>query len=155
MSKVRTQRAVLFAASFLAAGFVARPVQAQAGLQFFAVTPCRLADTRAGFGGAITQGVFRSFAVNGLCNVDVAAKAVSLNVTIVSPQADGFFALWPYSGAYPSVSTINFAAGEPAIANGAIVPVTAGAPNLSTGYGTCCGGTFTTHVILDVTGYFK
>jgi hypothetical protein len=63
--------------------------------------------------------------------------------------------LWPTGGSVPLVSTLNFAAGEPAIANGAIIPVAVGTPDLSVTYGTCCGGTFSTHLILDVTGYFQ
>ena len=52
------------------------------------------------------------------------------------------------------MSTINASAGEPALANGAIVPLTVDPTfNVSVVYGTAGGGT--THVILDVTGYFQ
>ena len=52
-------------------------------------------------------------------------------------------------------SDINAAAGEPAIANGAIVPLTTDPSfNISLIYGTAVSGG-TAHVILDVTGYFQ
>jgi hypothetical protein len=79
---------------------------------------------------------------------------VSLNLTIVGPSALGFFSLWPYGGVFPVVSTINFEAGEPAIANGAIVPLATGTPDLYGGYGTATGGG-STHALLDITGYFQ
>ena len=74
-------------------------------------------------------------------------KAVTLNVTIVSPTADGFLSIWPFNTPLPLVSTINAAAG-------AIVPLTADPSfNISVVYGTAAPGT--AHVILDVTGYFQ
>ena len=137
----------------LAAGFAALPANAQ-GLQYFAVTPCRAVDTRSGFGGIMSASVQRNFTIKGVCNVPATAKAVSLNVTIVSPTQDGFVSLWPNGGAFPVVSTVNFVAGEPALANGAIVPLAATTPDLATIYGTGTGGG-TINTILDVTGYFQ
>lgn len=155
MSKVRNARALFLAASIVAAGFIARPAQAQTGLQFFAVTPCRAADTRAGFGGILPASTLRNFTIKGVCGVPGTAKAVSINVTVVAPTADGFFFVWPAGGAVPGVSTINFNANEPAIANGAIVPLnTSTTPDLSGAYGTALG-TGNAHVVLDVTGYFQ
>jgi hypothetical protein len=153
MSKVGIARALLVA-SVVAAGLSARPAQAQTGLQYYALTPCRAVDTRSGFGGIVQASVFRGFTMKGVCGVPAGALAVSVNLTIVGPTADGFFSLWPYGGPFPVVASINFAAGEPAIANGAIVPLAAGTPDLYGGYGTA-NGQGTTHAVLDVTGYFK
>jgi len=156
MSKVRIQRTLLFAASFVAAGLLSRPAEAQTGLQFYAVTPCRVVDTRAGFGGIMSASTQRNFTIKGAggCGVPSSAKAVSLNVTIVGPTQDGFVSLWPTGGAFPVVSTVNFNAGEPALANGAIVPLAVTTPDLATVYGTG-SGSGTIHTILDVTGYFQ
>jgi hypothetical protein len=155
MSKARIQRTLLIAASFVAVGLAARPAQAQTGLQFYAVTPCRAADTRAGFGGILPASTVRDFTIKTVCGVPNTAKAVAVNVTVVQPNADGFFFVWPSGGAVPGVSTINFNAGEPAIANGAIVPLkTTGVPDLSGAYGTA-SGSGNAHVLLDVTGYFQ
>ena len=155
MSKVRIGRALFIAASIVGAGFIARPAQSQTGLQFFAVTPCRAADTRTGFGGILPASTVRNFTIKTVCGIPTTAKAVSVNVTVVAPNADGFFFVWPAGGTIPGVSTINFNAGEPAIANGAIVPLnTAGVPDLSGAYGTAIGSC-NAHVVLDDTGYFQ
>lgn len=154
MSKVRIERSLLFAASFVAAGLLSRPAEAQTGLQFFAVTPCRAVDTRSGFGGIMSASVQRNFTIKGVCGVPGTAKAVSLNVTVVGPTQDGFVSLWPTGGAFPVVSTVNFNAGEPALANGAIVPLAVATPDLATIYGTG-SGSGSIHTILDVTGYFQ
>jgi hypothetical protein len=128
---------------------------------FYSVTPCRLADTRGlGFSGlsgppALAAGSQRNFPIAGLCGVPTDAKAAALNVTVVSPTLEGFITIWPYNTPFPGVSTINFAAGEPAIANGAIAPLAADATfHISVVYGTAVpeGGA---DLILDVTGFFK
>ncbi len=155
MSQFRIKSALLIAAGFVVAGAFANRAQAQTGLQFFAVTPCRAADTRTGFGGILPASVVRDFTIKSVCGVPTSAKAVAINVTVVNPNADGFFFVWPTGGSIPAVSTINFNAGEPAIANGAIVPLkTTGVPDLSGAYGTATGAGLA-HVVLDVTGYFQ
>lgn len=131
---------------------------AEGPFQFFSLTPCRIVDTRVGVGvtggPALSSGAPRNFPVAGQCGVPTDAKAAALNVTIASPTADGFFSIWPFGAAMPLVSTINAAAGEPALANGALVPL-ANDPSFSISlvYGTAVPGT--AHVILDVAGYFK
>ena len=76
------------------------------------------------------------------------------NVTIVGPTGSGNMRIWPYNTTMPLVSTLNFNAGEPAIANGAIVPLTTDPTAnvsvfLQTGSGTHAD------LVLDVTGYFQ
>src|SRR5262249_43821594 len=129
-----------------------------APLKFFAVTPCRLVDTRGATGtngGPImASGSPRNFQVTSLCGVPTSAKAATLNVTLITPSQDGFLKIWPYNTAKPQVSTINAAAGEPAIANGAIVPLTSDPNfNITVSYGTAVAGT--AHCVVDVTGYFQ
>lgn len=153
MSKARIKRALVVASALVALGAFARPAGAQ-GLQFFAITPCRSVDTRTGNGGIISASVLRQFTMKNSCGVPATAKAISLNCTIVSPSVGGFFSLWPAGGVFPVVATINFDAGEPALANGAIVPIAAGSPDLSVAYGTGPGNG-QLHAVLDVTGYFQ
>ena len=152
-------RVVLVAAAF---ALLAVSVAEAAGpFQFFSVTPCRIVDTRGTTGvtggPALSSGATRSFPIDvapAACGVPATAKAATLNVTLVSPTQDGFLSIWPFNTAMPLVSTINAAAGEPAIANGAIVPLTSDPTfNISVVYGTAVPGT--AHVILDVTGYFQ
>jgi hypothetical protein len=148
---------------------VALPATAQVTggpFQYFSVTPCRIADTRNASFTAMgpyngppkePAGAFRLIKVKGNCGVPVDAAAVSLNAAVLNPTSNGFFSLWPAGGAFPVVSTINFQAFEPGLANGAIVPLAAGAaPDLNIVYGdagTTPGAQM--DFILDVTGYFK
>jgi hypothetical protein len=102
----------------------------------------------------LSTGVTRTFSVQGVCGVPAGAKAASINVTAVRPNGAGHLTLFPTGGSVPVVSTVNFAAGEPAIANGAIVPLAASAPDLSVSpYVAAPGGTV--HLVIDVTGYFQ
>ncbi|HEY3348948.1 MAG TPA: hypothetical protein VGM13_04180 [Thermoanaerobaculia bacterium] len=131
----------------------ARGAKAQA-LQFYNLAPCRAVDTRFGYGGILAASTVRSFQMKGVCGVAADAQTVTLNVTAVGPWCGGFMVLYPYGSGIPAVSNINFNAGEPAIANAAVVPISAGTPDLSLIYGVG-GGTCYSHVVIDVTGYFK
>ncbi len=124
-------------------------------LQFYNLAPCRAVDTRAGYGGKVPGATLRNFQIKGVCGVPTDAKTVTLNVTAVSPTHGGFLVLWPAGGTIPGVSNLNFNDGEPAIANGAVVPLGAGNPDLSLAYGAPYGASDFVHVLLDVTGYFK
>jgi hypothetical protein len=134
-------------------------LEADGPFQYYSVTPCRIVDTRGPTGvtggPALSAGSPRNFPIAGQCGVPTDAKAATLNVTIVQPSKNGFFLIWPYGSAMPVVSTINANAGEPALANGAIVPL-ASDPNFSISvvYGTGSPGG-TANCIIDVTGYFK
>ncbi len=120
---------------------------------FYTLTPCRILDTRdpAGpWGGpALAAGATRVFTIAGRCSVPLAAKSVSVNVTVTQPTAPGHLILFP-GGTPPGVSTINFRSGQTR-ANNAIVPLSASGM-LSVADGQSSG---TTHFILDVNGYFQ
>jgi chitodextrinase len=141
---------------------------AQTGpLQYYAITPCRLVDTRNANGpqgGPILGGTLtRSFPVAGLCSIPTTAKAASLNVTTVGTNGSGNIRFWPYGITMPLVATMNFDAGEPAIANGAIVPLASYAPttpgdpttNFSISSYLAIQAGYTAHLVIDVTGYFQ
>ena len=123
---------------------------------FYTVTPCRLADTRnaAGpMGGpALAAGAIRSFPVTGgVCGIPSTATAVSVNLTVTQPAAQGHLTLYPGDAAGPPlVSNINFAPGVTR-ANNAVVP-------LATNGGTIYvknGSAGAVHFVLDVNGYFQ
>ena len=100
-------------------------------LHFVGITPCRLVDTRGnGFTGAygppvLTQGVPRNFVLTGRCGISATAQAVSLNVTVTNTQGPGFILIYPQGSAQPTVSTLNYVAGQ-TVANAAVVPLGTG-----------------------------
>lgn len=162
-------RLVHSALVLLAFGVVLPAVaEAQQGpFQFFALTPCRVADTRSaafnsgGFNNGpphLANGAARAFFVKGRCGVPNDAKAVSVNAAVLDPTAIGFLSMWPNPGAFPTVSTINFLAGEPGLANGAIVPVGSCTPpcgDLNVVYGNDGTPGHSLKFVLDITGYFR
>ena len=163
-------------AAISAAALSAGRAEAQAGpYQYYAVSPCRVYDTRSGLpsaggtgGGIINSATIRTFRLRGLCGIPTNATAVSLNLTIVTPNAGGGdLRIAPYPGTFPDVSTSNYYQNE-TIANGAIVPLgTVTTPGtdpdfqvLGAGCGVIggvfqCTNTFTYHLLIDVTGYFN
>lgn len=155
-----------FAAAVLSAGLA----EAQAGpYQYYAVSPCRVYDTRTGLpsaggtgGGIINTATIRSFRLRSLCGIPTNATAVSLNLTVVTPTApQGDLRIAPYPGTFPDVSTSNFVQNE-TIANGAIVPLgtvtTPGTdPDFQVLGAGCfpCSSSYTYHLLIDVNGYFR
>jgi hypothetical protein len=75
-----------------------------------------------------------------------------LNVTVVQPGSTGYLTLWPSGSAQPTVSTINFTPADAALANGAIVPLAT--VMSSAEIAVFNGSPGSTHIILDVTGFF-
>jgi hypothetical protein len=145
----RTGRLVALALLFLCAV----PALADGPFRFYALTPCRAVDTRTGFGGALTHNTTRDFQIQGVCGVPSGAKAVAVNVTVVTPGSKGHLRLFPSGTSLPLIATINFAGGETALANGAIVPLSTNASDLSV-YTFLVNTGSNTHLVLDVTGYF-
>jgi len=125
---------------------------------FYPITPCRVVDTRSGLGGytgLLPNGTVVTFTIRGAspCNLPGTAQAVAFNVTVADPANSGFVALYPVGSSYPGVSTINFIAGEN-LANGAIVPLGSGVPDLNV-VAAFEAGASGVNLILDITGYFK
>jgi len=138
------------------------PAQAQNGpYQYFAVTPCRVFDTRTTStqtnGQPLANPGPYDFRIQGNCGVPNGAKAVTINVTVVQPTQSGDLRLFPVGAAAAQVSTLNYPPNEPALANGAIVPLGTVAAStdkdLRTVIGMVASGTI--HLLVDVTGYFQ
>ncbi len=125
-------------------------------LQFFTLTPCRVADTRnatgVSGGPALAGGTTRNFPAAGICGIPSTASAVAINVTVVGQTDLGDLRLYASGDTAPLASTINFRAGR-VKANNAIMPLGAGGQiavqcDMPTSSGT-------THFLFDVTGYFQ
>src|SRR5271157_3697644 len=144
------RRTPLFVLIFILLG-VPLAARAQTPLQFIAVPPCRVVDTRlpnGPFGGPPIQGEgFRDFALpSGPCQIPNTAAAYSLNVTVVPRGPLGYLTVWPTGQPQPNVSTLNSQDGR-VKANAVIVP--AGNSEAVSVF-----ATDTTDVILDINGYF-
>jgi hypothetical protein len=124
------------------------------GIGFVGITPCRVADTR-GNGAPIQGGIFpdsglRTWDLTGICGIPAAADAVSVNFTVVptvAAPAGAFLLAWPTGQAPPPTAIMTYGPGQTIISNAAIVPLGAGEQmqvNVS----------HSTHVIMDVNGYF-
>jgi hypothetical protein len=119
-------------------------------LQFVAIPPCRIADTRnpaGAFGGPeLAAAASRTFDIpQSACGIPATATAYSLNVTVVPDQSLGYLTLWPAGQPLPSVSTLN--SDGRVKANAAITP--AGANG-----GVSVYASDATQFILDIDGYF-
>ena len=116
------------------------------GLQFFPLTPCRVADTRNA-GPSLTGGQARAFSVAGTCSVPATAQAYSLNFTAIPSNAKPlqFLAAWPAGQAQPTASILNAGTGT-VTANAAIIPSTNGS--------IMAYGSDNTDVVIDINGYF-
>jgi streptogramin lyase len=124
-----------------------------AGDLYTGVTPMRLLDSRTGNGGwgaALAAGAPRDLVVRQpgrAGGVPASATAVVANVTVTESSTNSFLSVWPSGAAQPGVSNLNFATGQ-TIANLAVVKIgDGGSIRIATADGS-------THVIVDVVGYF-
>lgn len=130
---------------------------------FHAVAPGRVYDSRAAAPspGTITGGQSRTISVADKRNPDTGAvtlanlvpagaTAIAANVTIVSTDGAGFVVCNPGGITSVDASTINWSAPGQALANGVILAL-----DDQRRLTIVAGGGGTTHVIIDVTGYFR
>jgi uncharacterized repeat protein (TIGR01451 family) len=120
-------------------------------LRFVPMTPCRVVDTRNAngpLGGPILNAhSSRDFNIaSSACGVPANAQAFSLNVGVAPSGPLGYLTLWPAAQVQPPVSTLNSLDGR-IKSNAAIVWAGSGG-NISV------YATDSTHVILDINGYF-
>jgi hypothetical protein len=118
---------------------------------YFAQSPNRITDTRAGSGfpnagNRLTGQTITVTVAGGTTGVPVSAGAVVLNVTVANTVGAGFLTVWPTGVPQPSASSLNWAAGETrpnlvtvAVGTGGQVSVFANSP---------------TDVVVDEEGYY-
>src|SRR5450759_4152043 len=122
---------------------------------FIPITPCRVADTRGnGFTGAygpppIGANTQRAFTITGQCGIPTGAAAVSFKFAARDVSAAGDLRVFPAGGAVPTVSTLNYNASTPNIANAAVVPLGTGAAIRVQADATVI------NLIIDVNGYYS
>ena len=124
------------------------------GLQFYPLAqPVRLLDTRAGQPGCsspsspIASNTTITQTARNFCGIPAQAQAVTGNVTVVSPGANGFLTIYPSNTTRPTVANTNFIAGD--VLNNVF----------TVGLGSADGAmkifaSSTTEVVIDVTGYY-
>jgi hypothetical protein len=124
------------------------------GASFVPLTPARLLDSRIGNGlaGPFVKGTPRTFQVTGRGGVPGNATAVTGNLTATGMNAAGFAFLGPDPLPNPPSSTLNFPVGD-SRANGLTVRLGTGGTLSGTFNGAPAGKS--THLIFDVTGYFR
>ena len=120
-------------------------------LQFYPLTPCRVADTRNGSGAlggpSLLANQSRIFPVmSSVCGIPGNALAYSLNFTAIPQGPLGYLTVWPNGQSQPVVSTLNAPTGA-VTANAAIVP--AGASGAIELFVTNAGD-----MAIDINGYF-
>ncbi len=127
------------------------PASTDPALAFYPLTPCRLVDTRGAAGPlsapALSAQQERIFPVlMSTCQVPTAAKAYSLNYTVIPKEPLGYLTTFPTGQTRPVVSTLNAPTGS-VTANAAIVP--AGDNGDISVY-----VTNSAELIIDINGYF-
>ena len=125
-----------------------------APIGYYAITPCRLADTRSTHPPALLANASRDFdMVGGSCAIPADARAVHVVLTAVVPTDFGNLRLYPAGSTVPLASTINFASGQTR-ANNAVIPLGTGG-RISVQCDMPPGSTGRTHFVLDAYGYFR
>jgi hypothetical protein len=126
------------------------------GASFVALAPGRRLDTRVpappeGLTGAFAANVARTLVIEPYQGVPANATAITGNLTVVGQTKGGFVAMTPLATNNPPTSTLNFDIGD-IRANGVTGPLS-GAGSVGLTYRTSGGGA--THLLLDLTGYFR
>jgi hypothetical protein len=126
-------------------GFVTGPrsTPGRDGL-FVPLNPFRLYDSRTG-PGVHVAGTSRAVQVTG-GQVPAGASAVSMNLTSDGATSPGFLTVFPADRPQPLISNLNYPAVDPRANAGAVRLSTSGSLNTFVNQ--------TTHVIIDVNGYF-
>lgn len=133
------------------AGYVA----VDTGMMFTPLAPTRLIDTRdpqsalnlGGGGAPLAAGSTHEIDISGARGVPANASAVSINITATDTTGAGYVTVWPCGGTRPTTSVLNAASGV-TVANGSQA-------SLSVQGSLCVYTQSTTHLIIDINGYWS
>ena len=117
------------------------------------LAPSRVLDSRTGLGksGAFAAGSPASIQIESKGGVPDGADALTGNLTVTKQSRGGYVSMTPTPDATPSTSTLNFPLGDTR-ANGVVSRVDPATGKVSLVY--VAGGSSSTHLVLDVTGYY-
>ena len=126
------------------------------GARFVALTPGRRLDTRfaaplEGLTGTFKALTARTLIIEPYQGVPANATAITGNLTVVGQTQAGYVAMTPIADSTPDTSSLNFPIGD-IRANGVTGPLS---PAGSVWLVYMAAGGRTTHLILDLTGYFR
>src|ERR1700686_4000800 len=121
---------------------------------FVAITPCRLVDTRGAAGAwggpQFSSGETRAYPIpiHPTCiGIPANATAYSLNFSVTQTAAGAYLTAWPYGATQPTVASLTWFGANQTLSSASIVPAgTSGAISVF--------AAGTTHVIIDINGYF-
>ncbi len=137
------------------------------GALFEGIAPARIVDTRCAASpppsfcagenlpaanaslGTLGPGATITVQVSGAPGFPAGASALVANLTAVGPQGPGYLTVFPAGSTRPVISDVNFAAGEPAVANMAVA-----AFGTNSSIEIYNGSRSTVNVLVDVAGYF-
>lgn len=130
-----------------------------AQLEYVPVTPCRVVDSRFAAAGKLSPGAIRSWQVTGTtgfpiqggksggCGIPAAATSAVVSLSATSSTGNGYLRAWRFGSSEPTATALNYSdLGGGGITTGATVPIN--------GYVNVHNYGASTHVIIDVTGYY-
>jgi uncharacterized repeat protein (TIGR01451 family) len=115
---------------------------------FYAVSPCRLLDTRTA--DALAASHTRRFGVAGRCGIPGTAQAIAANLTVADATEAGDLRVFAAGLATPEASSLSYAPGRTRAAQAMVALGPEGEIDV---YPAQAGGT--ADLVLDVAGYFK
>jgi hypothetical protein len=131
-------------------------------LVYTPIAPCRILDTRSTAAGAIAGNTTRSFVAVNASNftgqggsatncgtLGLAATAVAINLTAVTPSGAGYATAYPFGTAQPVAASVNYAAGD-IVNNALIVQI----PNPLSSFDFTIYTFAQSHYVADIVGYF-
>jgi hypothetical protein len=131
-------------------------------LVYTPIQPCRILDTRSSAGGAIPANTTRSFISINSSNfssqggsatncgtMGLAATAVAINLTAVTPTNAGYATAFPFGTTQPVAASVNYAAGD-IVNNALIVQI----PNPLSSFDFSVYSFAQSHYVADIVGYF-
>jgi hypothetical protein len=121
-----------------------------AATDFYTLAPCRMFDSR--IGPPLQSGVTRVGSLDGACGVPANARALAVNVTVMSPTGLGTLVLFPGNYPSPGTSSINFATGA-LLTNNSVMSLSTDGTGKFALLATVVGNG-TVHAAIDVFGYF-